>query len=110
MRSREDILCKFGTATAPVLPPSRKPSQFRLRLRLPILAECYSGSWQHVPARALLTRDLMEGGPLGPPGGFSSITQIRLGITLWNFQYLSGHQFYASSQKILSEVTQGQKL
>ena len=29
-----------------------------------------------------LTRDLMGGGPLGPPGGFSSITQIRLGIAL----------------------------
>ena len=29
----------------------------------------------------LLTRDLM-GGPLGPPGGFSSITQIQLGIAL----------------------------
>ena len=40
------------------------------------------------------------GGPKGPPGGFSSITQIRLGIELWNFQYLSGHQFYASSEKI----------
>ena len=51
-----------------------------------------------------------EGGPKGPPVGFSPITQIRLGIALWNFQYLSGHQFYASSEKILSEVTQGQKL
>ena len=39
------------------------------------------------------------GGPKGPPGGFSSTTQIRLGIALWNFQYLSGHQFYASSEK-----------
>ena len=57
-----------------------------------------------------LTRDLM-GGPFGPPlMVFSSITQIRLGIALWNFQYLSGHQFYASSEKILPEVTQGQKL
>ena len=43
-----------------------------------------------------LTRDLM-GGP--PPVGFSPITHIRLGIALWNFQYLSGHQFYASSEK-----------
>ena len=51
------------------------------------------------------------GGALwAPPGGFSSITQIRLGIALWNFQYLSDHQFYASSEKILPEVTQGQKL
>ena len=46
----------------------------------------------------------------GPPGVFSSITQIRLRIALWNFQYLSEHQFYASSKKILPEVTQGQKL
>ena len=44
------------------------------------------------------------------PVGFSSITQIRLGITFWNFQYLSGHQFYASSEKNLPEATQGQKL
>ena len=52
----------------------------------------------------------MRGGPKGPPVGFSPITQIRLGVALWNFQYLSGRQFYASSEKILSEVTQGQKL
>ena len=60
----------------------------------------------------MLTRDLMGGGgPKGPPPvGFSPITQIQLGIALWNFQYLSGHQFYASSKKILPEVTQGQKL
>ena len=59
--------------------------------------------------KCALTRDLM-GGPKGPPGGFSSITQIRLGIELWNFQYLSAHQFYASSENNLPEVTKGQKL
>ena len=46
------------------------------------------------------------GGGKGPPGGFSSISQIRLGIALWNFQ----HQFYTSSEKKFSEVIQGQKL
>ena len=30
----------------------------------------------------VLTRDLMGGGPKGPPVGFSPITQIRLGIAL----------------------------
>ena len=54
--------------------------------------------------RESLARDLM-GGPKGPPGGFSSTTQIRLRIALWHFQYLSGHQFYASSEQILPEVT-----
>ena len=52
-----------------------------------------------------LTRDLMRGAQRAPPVGFSPITQIRLGIALWNFQYLSGHQFYASTEKKLSEVT-----
>ena len=51
-----------------------------------------------------------DGGAKGPPVGFSPITQIRLEIALRNFQYLSGHQFYASSEKNLPEVTQGQKL
>ena len=46
-----------------------------------------------------LTRNLM-GGPKGPNGGFSSMAQIRLRIELWNFQYLSAHQFYESLKKI----------
>ena len=52
------------------------------------------------PSVCKLSRDLMGGGGegKGPPGGFSSITQIRLGIALWNFQCLSGHQFYTSSE------------
>ena len=40
------------------------------------------------------------GGGQSPPGGFPSMTQIRLGIALRQFQYLYGHQFYESSEKI----------
>ena len=82
-------------------------SGFKRTLRKYLL-NCEWRPWMYVTAWYLLTRNLM--GEQWASGGFPSITQIRLGIALGNFQYLSEHQFYASSKKIGPKVTQGQKL
>ena len=47
---------------------------------------------------------------MGGPKAQIQITQICLVENNANFQYLSGHQFYVSSENVFLEVTQGQKL
>ena len=65
-------------------------------------------TWTKKYWNSFLTRALM-GSSKGPPCRFSWITRICLGVSLWNFQFLSGHQFYVSSKNVIW-VTQGQTL